>query len=67
MQSPYPDARKQSLQYDGRPDERFGVWVWTWNLGSLSGKVGEVCEELRNMIVGMLFAGGEIEGVGCWG
>ena len=34
------------LQYDGRPDERFGLRVGTWNLGSLSGK-GEVCEELR--------------------
>ena len=33
-----PGACKISLQYDGRPDERLGVPVWTWNLGSLIGK-----------------------------
>ena len=31
----------------GGADERFGVCVGMWNLGSLSGKGGEVCEELR--------------------
>ena len=43
----HPVACKYSLQYDKRPDERVGVRVWTWNVGSLSGKRGEVCEELR--------------------
>ena len=33
-----------SLQYDGRPDGRFGLWVGTWNVGSLSGKGVEFCE-----------------------
>ena len=37
-ETPHPGACKLSLQYDGRPDESFGVWVGTWNLGSLSGK-----------------------------
>ena len=45
--TPHPGAYKYSLQYDGRTDERFGVRVGTWNLGSLSGKGGEFCEELR--------------------
>ena len=36
---PHPGACKFSLQYDGRPDGRFGVRVWTQNLGSLSGKI----------------------------
>ena len=48
---PYPGMRKHSLQYDGRPDGRFGVWVWTWNLGSLCGKGVEVCEELRKRMI----------------
>ena len=34
----HPGACKFSLQYDRWPDERFGVWVGMWNLGSLSGK-----------------------------
>ena len=44
----HPGACRHSLQYDGRPDWCFGVRVGTWNLGNLSGKGGEVCEELRN-------------------
>ena len=44
----HTEAHKCSLQYDGRPDGHFGMQVWTWNLGSLSGQKGEVCEELRN-------------------
>ena len=35
--TPHPGACKLSLQYDGRPDECFGVRVGMWNLGSLSG------------------------------
>ena len=42
---------KFSLQYDGRPDERFGLWVGTLNLRSLSGKGEEVCEELRKWMI----------------
>ena len=41
----HPRACKHSLQYDRRPDGRFGVWVGTCDLGILSGKE-EVCEEL---------------------
>ena len=29
----------------------FGVWVGAWNLGSLSGRGREVCEELRNRMI----------------
>ena len=29
---------RHSFQHDGRPDERFGVLVGMWNVGSLSGK-----------------------------
>ena len=36
--TPHPGARKRSLQYDGRPDGRFGVRAGTWNFGSVSGK-----------------------------
>ena len=36
--TPHPGASKFSLQYDGRLEERVGVRVVTWNLGSLSGK-----------------------------
>ena len=49
--APHPGACKYSLQYDGRPDGRFGVRVGTWNLGSLSGKRGDVCEELRKRMI----------------
>ena len=27
------------------------MWVGTWNVGSLSGKGGEVCEELRKRMI----------------
>ena len=64
--TPHPGACKFTLQYDGRPDERLGVGVGTWNLGSLSGKGGEVCEELRKRMIDIqLFAGGEMERAGC--
>ena len=43
----HPGAHKLSLWYDGRPDERLGVWVWMLNFGRLSGRGEEVCEELR--------------------
>ena len=38
---------KHCLQNDGKPDEWLGVRVGTWNVGSLSGRATEVCEELR--------------------
>ena len=44
---PHSGACKFILQYDGRPDEHFGVRVGMWNLSSLSGKGGDVCEEFR--------------------
>ena len=39
-----PGVYKHSLKHDGRPDGRFWLLVGTWNLGSLSGKGGEVCQ-----------------------
>ena len=42
--TPHPGACKFSMQYDGRPDGRLGVRDGMWNLGSLSGKRGVVCE-----------------------
>ena len=39
------------MQYDGKLNGHIGVWVGTWNLGSLSGKGGEVCEELRKKMI----------------
>ena len=55
-----------NLQYDGRPDERFGVRVGMWKLRSLSGKGVEVCEELRKRMNDVCcFAGGEMERAGC--
>ena len=47
----HPETRKHCLQNDRRPDERNGVRVGTWNLGSLSGKGGEVWEELRKRMI----------------
>ena len=38
-------------QYGGGPDERFLMQVVTYNLGSLGGKGGEVCEELRKQMI----------------
>ena len=49
--TPHPGVGKFSLQYDCRPDVRFGVRVGAWNLGSLSGNGGEVCEQQRKRIV----------------
>ena len=40
-----------SLQYDGKCDGRFVVRVWMCNLGCLSGKGGEVCEELGKRMI----------------
>ena len=34
--TPHPGVCNPGLQYDGRPDGRFGVRVGTWNVGSLS-------------------------------
>ena len=45
--TPHPGACKFSLLCDRRTDECFRVRVGMWNVGSLSGKGGEVCEELR--------------------
>ena len=55
--NPHPGACMLSLQYDGRPNERLGVGVWTWNLGSLSEKGGEVCEELTKRMIDVFVAG----------
>ena len=41
---------KDSLQYDGRPVGRFGVWVW--NLGSLR-REGEDGEDLIKKLIGV--------------
>ena len=38
----HPGACRHSLQYDGRPNGRFGVQFGTWNIDSLSGKGEEV-------------------------
>ena len=47
----HPLAYKHYLQHDGRLDRRFGVLVWKGNLGSLTGKGVEVCEELRKRMI----------------
>ena len=44
---PHPAVCKHRMQYDWRPEWSFEVRVWMWNIGSLSGKGGEGCEELR--------------------
>jgi len=49
--NPNPGPRKQGLLDDGRPDRRFGVRLGTWNIGSISGRGTEVCEELRKRMV----------------
>ena len=38
---------KHSLQNDGKPDEQLGMRMRTWNVGSVSRRGTEVCEELR--------------------
>ena len=45
--TPQPGLRKHCFRNDGKPDERFGVRVGTWIIGSMSGRGTEVCEELR--------------------
>ena len=62
--TPHPGVCKHSLQYDGRPDGLIGVWVGTWNLGSLSAKV-DICVELRKRIIDVLLAGGEMKRTWC--
>ena len=47
----HPGACKFSLQHGGRPVEHFGVRVGTWNLVSLNGDRGEVCDELRKRMI----------------
>ena len=47
----YSGACKHRLQYDLRPEGRFGVRVGTWKIDSLSGKGEEVCEELRKRMI----------------
>ena len=49
----HPEVCKFALQYDRRPDGRFGVQVVMWNLGGLSGNGGEVCEKLRERMIDM--------------
>ena len=36
--TPHPGTCKLSLQYDGRADERFWVWVGMWNVDGVRGK-----------------------------
>ena len=45
--APDPGLHKHCLQNEGRPDERLWVRAGTWNVGSMSGRGTEVCEELR--------------------
>ena len=46
---PHSGSRKRRLHYDEpkQPEERLGVRMASWNVGSLCGKGTEVCEELR--------------------
>ena len=37
-----PGACRFNLQYDWRHDERLGVWVGTWNMGSRNRKGGSL-------------------------
>ena len=50
---PHPGAHKHSVQYDGKPDWRFGVRVGTWNMSRYSGMAREICEELRKRMIGV--------------
>ena len=45
--APDPGLCKHCLQNDGKPDERLRVRFGTWNVGSMSGRGAEVCEELK--------------------
>ena len=49
--TPHPGACWHSLQYDKRTDGCFRVRVGMLNLCSLSGKGGEVCEELIKRMI----------------
>ena len=49
--TPHPGVCKHNLQYDGRSDGRIWVWFGMWNLGSLNGKGGEVCDEMRKRMI----------------
>ena len=49
-ETPDPGPHKHCLQ-NGKPDERLGVRVGTWNVGSISGRGTEVCEELRKRMM----------------
>ena len=60
--TPHPGAFTFSFHYNGRPDERFGVRVGTINLGSLSGKGGDVCEELRKRMIDVCCLQKEMDG-----
>ena len=46
-----PGVCKFCLQYDRRPDERFGVRFGMRNLGSLSHWGGDICDELNNRMI----------------
>ena len=48
-----PDSglRKHCLHNDGKPDERLGVRLGTWNVRSISGRGTEVCQELRERVI----------------
>ena len=61
----HPGTSKHILQYGERTDGRIGVRVWMWNLGSQSGKEGEVCEELRKSMIDVCcFQGVRLRGQG---
>ena len=51
----HPGACKHSSQYDWRTDGFYGVQLRKWNLGSLSGMGGEVCEELKKWMIDVCF------------
>ena len=54
--TPHCGACRHSLQCHRKPNWCFGVLVWMWNVVSVSGKGGDVCEELRKKMIGV-----------CWG
>ena len=47
--APDPGLHKDmyGLHNDGKPDERLGVKVGTWSVGSISGRGTKICEEMR--------------------
>ena len=65
--TPNPGLCKHCLQNDEKPDERLGVRVGTWNVGSMNGRGTEVCKELRIKEEDgcVLFARSEVE-CGLW-